>query len=67
MVRKPTGWLDANGQQLLAASFERLEVGRHFSFHESGQVMYRKNSPDTADRGLTTIHVAPKDRVHTLR
>ena len=66
MVRKKTAGVDPDGRQLLAVRFDRLEPGYYFAFHESGQVMYRKNGRGTADRGITTVHVSPEQLVHAL-
>ena len=66
MVRKPTTGLDPHGRQLLTVKFDLLEQGRDFAFHESGQVVYRKNGRGTAVRGLTTVHVPPEQRVYAL-
>ena len=66
MVRKPTAGLDPGGRQLITVRFDLLEPGRHFAFHESGQVMYCKNGRGTADRGITTVRVSPEQRVHAL-
>jgi hypothetical protein len=66
MVRKAAARVDADGRQLLAVTFDRLEPGHYFAFHESGHVMYRKNGRGTADRGITTVTVSPEHRVHAL-
>jgi len=64
--RKMADEVDPDGRQMVAMSFNRLEPGNYFAFHESGHVIYRKNGRDTADRGITTVHVPSEQRVLAL-
>ena len=66
MIRRKTAGVDPDGRQMVAVSFDRLEPGNYFAFHENGQVIYRKNGRGTADRGVTTVHVPPEQRVLAL-
>jgi hypothetical protein len=64
MIRRKMAGVDPDGRQMVAVSFNRLEPGNYFAFHESGQVIYRKNGRDTADN--PTVHVPPEQRVPAL-
>ena len=66
MIRRKMAGVDPDGRQMVAVSFDRLEPGNYFAFHESGQVIYRKNGRGTGDRGITTVHVPPEQRVLAL-
>ena len=66
MIRRKMAGVDPDGRQMVAVSFNRLEPGNYFAFHESGHVIYRKNGRGTAERGITSVHVPPEQRVLAL-
>jgi len=66
MIRRKKAGVETDGRQMVAVSFNHLEPGDYFAFHESGHVIYRKNGRDSADRGITTVHVPSEMRVLAL-